>query len=185
MASSIGIGIMGRRNMRLRDKLEDGAFIVLTLLLMWGWFKPPTPKPTGDLPRGVVQQTTIDSRSKTIATTKRDPRTGVVTTKKATIGRHTTVTVKDDGTVFVKSRPYGLVFEPGMTAFVSDKGRLGLDAQVAYAGKWGVLVGAGTDSRVQTVDLYGAVGYNVYSNTSVFAGCSLRSRAVVGVRVEF
>lgn len=147
----------------------------------------PHTMPSNTLAPDEKEKVSIDNNTKVIRITKRDKQGNVKQSVVGDGGRKAEIVINKDGTVSVTSQTHGFIFEPGISAFVSDKPRIGLDVQWAYWHRWSLSFGAGTEGR--TIDGYGAVNYllpfNSFSNTSVFAGYSARKQIVLGIRVKF
>lgn len=101
--------------------------------------------------------------------------------------RRVVITQDEKGRLHIEAPQSGWIVEPGLSLFYSDKLRLGADVQLYYWHAFGVTIGLGSDTH-QSYDAYGAVTYNLpfalTSNTSIFAGYSIRRYATFGVRVK-
>lgn len=97
----------------------------------------------------------------------------------------TTVTVKDDGEVVVKSKVIGLTIRPGVgSMFLEGSPVPVLDLKWCYAGRFGSTVGIGLTKK-SLGNPYMAVSCQVYNNTAVFLGYSVKGNTVMGVRLSF
>jgi hypothetical protein len=98
-----------------------------------------------------------------------------------------TVVINEGGDAGVKVSRVGFCFAPGVGVSIGSTQRLVFDAKLAYAGRYSLLVGVPvTGGWDDWQGPYGAVGYHVYKNTSLYGGYApLSSKAVVGVRVSF
>jgi hypothetical protein len=98
-----------------------------------------------------------------------------------------TVVVDTKGDASVKVSRAGLCFAPGVGVSVGPRLRLVLDCKFLYVGRYSFLVGVPvTGGWDDWQGPYGALGYHIYKNTSIYGGYApLSSKAVVGVRVSF
>ena len=145
------------------------------------------------------QKIIIDTNKRTVTTVKRGPigkgkdkKDGNTQVVKRTDGaRKVVITENQDGSIRVDTINRGFVFEPGLALYFSDQARLGLDVQVAYYKRWGVLLGAGVNmgDEPRTVRAHVGVNYalplSFIDNTTVFAGIDHRKDAAVGLRIRF
>ena len=145
------------------------------------------------------QKIIVDTNKREVRVVKRVPigkgkdgKEGSTEVVKVTEGaRKIVVTERTDGTIEVVALNKGFCFEPGLALYYSDKVRMGLDVQVAYWKRWGVLLGAGVNvgDEPRTVRLHVGVNYalplNFIDNTTVFLGVDHKKDAVVGLRLRF
>lgn len=98
-----------------------------------------------------------------------------------------TVVVDKGGNTSVKVSRAGLCFSPGVGVSVGPRLRLVLDCKLLYMGRYSFLVGVPvTGGWDDWQGPYGALGYHVYKNTSLYGGYApLGGKAVIGVRVSF
>lgn len=98
-----------------------------------------------------------------------------------------TVVTNTGGGQSVKVSRVGVCFAPGVGVSFGSSQRLVFDAKLVYAGRYSLLVGVPvTGGWEGWQGPYGAIGYHVYRNTSIYGGYApLSSKAVVGVRISF
>lgn len=145
------------------------------------------------------QKTIIDTNKKQVRVVKRGPvgrgkdgKAGSTEVVKVTEGvRKVVITELVDGSIQVVALNKGFCLEPGLALYYSDAPRLGVDIQVAYWKRWGVLLGAGINmgDEPRTGRLHVAVSHALpltfVENTTVFVGIDHRKDAVVGLRIRF
>lgn len=105
--------------------------------------------------------------------------------------RKVVITEGTDGEITVTAITHGLVFEPGLALYYSDRARLGLDVQFAYWHSYGLLLGAGVNlgAEPRTIRAHIAVSrtvpLNLFANTSVFIGVDNKKDVTAGLRIAF
>ena len=135
----------------------------------------------------------IDTNRRTVTTiNKGDPKGKNPQVVKVREGVRKVVVIRDDrDNLTVRAINKGFTFEPGLALYYSDKARLGLDIQVAYYKRWGVLLGAGVNmgDEPRTVRGHVAVSHalplNFLDNTTAFIGVDHRKDLTVGLRIRF
>ena len=134
----------------------------------------------------------IDASKNKVTIVRRDGDKQVIT--EVSGSRKVSVTVTKDGELKVYAPTKGFIFEPGIL-FAQDEGgtMLGLDAQVFYWRKTGLLAGLSAPPRrgllLQDIRAHVALGYNLadvkMANTNVFVGYNTKKSIMVGLRVRF
>jgi hypothetical protein len=104
--------------------------------------------------------------------------------------RHTDVTLKKDGSVVLNVREKGFMFEPGLSASITDNGpRAGVDVGFAYWRRLDLIIGVAFNNKLVDTRGYLAVGYTPsvkwLSNTDFFVGITTSKAPIGGVRLRF
>lgn len=134
-------------------------------------------------------KTIVDTSRREVTTVTRKGGQQVVKVKEGV--RKIVVTETNNGTIQVEAINKGFCLEPGVALYFSDSPRLGLDAQLAYYKRWGVLAGVGVNlgDEPRTVRAHIAVSYalplNLFSNTSAFVGVDHKGDVAAGLRLRF
>lgn len=144
------------------------------------------------------QKIIVDTNKKKVTVVKRGPigkgkdgKSGTEVTKVTEGARKVVITEDRDGTIRVVALNKGFCFEPGLALYYSDSARLGLDVQLAYYKRWGVLLGAGVNmgEEPRTIRAHVAVNYalplSFMDNTSMFLGMDHKKEVVAGARLRF
>lgn len=144
------------------------------------------------------QKIIVDTNKKTVTVVRRghigkgkESASGTQVVKVTEGARKVVITERTDGTISVVALNKGICFEPGLALYHSDQTRLGLDVQVAYWKRWGVVLGAGVNmgDEPRTGRLHIAVNHalplSFIDNTTAFIGVDHRKDVVMGLRVRF
>jgi hypothetical protein len=140
------------------------------------------------------QKIIVDTNRQTVTRVRRIKNaTGKTTqtTRTESGVRKVVVSEDNEGNISVSAINKGFCFEPGLALYFSDKARLGLDAQVAYWRRFGVVAGAGVNlgDEPRTLRLHIAVThalpFDFASNTSMFVGVDNKKDVVAGLRLQF
>lgn len=99
------------------------------------------------------------------------------------------IEIRKDGTVVVTARQFGTECVPFIGAVVDSEihGRAIVGVNLLYWHRWELGVGPSMGVLGLRPDLrvFGAVAYNVWSNTSVFVGIDNHKAAYVGAAIKF
>ena len=107
-------------------------------------------------------------------------------TKVSNLPTHTVSVVENNnGTLSIQDRVWGYEFSPWLGFALADKPRYVLGLDLLYFHKLDLGFGIAPDFKSTSVVGVASLGYNIYSNTSIWAGVTSTMAPCAGVKIKF